>query len=73
MYIGRDFQELTMTQLHKWELNELLYFHHAMSELAAYLNTEGVSLHSKIIHELEARGPFTDKGGWDHSSAPIYD
>lgn len=73
MYIGRDFQELTMTQLPKWELNELLYFHHAMSELAAYLNSEGVSLHSKIIHELESRGPLGDKGAWDHSSAPLYD
>lgn len=73
MYIGRDFQELTMVSLDKWEINELLYFHHAMSELAAYLNAEGVSIHSKIIHELEERGPVNDGGAWDHSSAPLYD
>nr|WP_239565290.1 hypothetical protein [Brevibacillus fulvus] len=63
-----------MTPVDQWELHELLYFHHAMSELAAYLNTEGVSIHSKIIHELEARGPIgQDSGGWDHSSTVIYD
>jgi hypothetical protein len=74
MYIGRELSELTMNPLGKWELNELLYFHHAMSELAAYLNTEGVSLHSKIIHELESRGPVVgDAGGWDHPSAPVFD
>lgn len=73
MYIGRDFQELTMVSVNDWEIHELLYFHHAMSELAAYLNAEGVSIHSRIIHELEERGPIADRGAWDHSSAPIYD
>jgi hypothetical protein len=74
MYIGREFSELTMTPIDQWQLNELLYFHHAMSELAAYLNAEGVSIHSKIIHEIESRGPIgADGGGWDRSSAPIYD
>jgi len=74
MYVGRDLAELTMTPINEWKVNELLYFHHAMSELAAYLNTEGVSLHSKIIHELEARGPIgLDSGGWDHASQPIVD
>ena len=73
MYIGRDFQELTMVSVNQWEIHELLYFHHAMSELAAYLNAEGVSIHSKVIHELEERGPITDGGSWDHSSTPIYD
>jgi hypothetical protein len=74
VYVGRDFPELTMTPLKQWDLNELLYFHHAMSQLAAYLNTEGVSLLAKIIRELESRGPVGgDAGGWDHQSAPIYD
>ncbi|WP_126425352.1 hypothetical protein [Brevibacillus marinus] len=73
MYIGREFSELAMTPVDQWELNELLYFHHAMSELAAYLNAEGVSIHSKIIHELESRGPIGDRGGWDHSSVPVFD
>ncbi|MGD8192009.1 hypothetical protein ACQCN2_18730 [Brevibacillus ginsengisoli] len=73
MYIGRDFQELTMVSVNQWEIHELLYFHHAMSELAAYLNAEGVSIHSKVIHELEERGPLSDRGAWDHSSEPIYD
>jgi len=74
VYIGRELSELTMTPVKQWELNELLYFHHAMSEMAAYLNAEGVSLHSKVIHELEARGPIGgDRGGWDHSSMPVYD
>lgn len=74
MYIGRELSELTMTPIDHWQLNELTYFHHAMSELAAYLNVEGVSLHSKIIHELESRGPIGgDSGGWDHSSTVIYD
>jgi hypothetical protein len=45
-----------------------------MSQLSAYLNTEGVSLHAKIIRELESRGPVGgDTGGWDHESSPIYD
>jgi hypothetical protein len=74
MYVGREFSQLTMTPIEQWQLNELLYFHHAMSELAAYLNAEGVSIHSKIIHELESRGPVGgDSGGWDHSSGFIYD
>lgn len=74
MYIGRDLSELTMTSLNDWELNELLYYHHSMSQLAAYLNAEGTSMHAKIIKELESRGPVGgDGGGWDHSSAPIYD
>ncbi|UFJ41278.1 hypothetical protein LOK74_01625 [Brevibacillus humidisoli] len=73
MYVGREFSELTMTPVEHWELNELLYFHHAMSELAAYLNAEGVSIHSKIIHELESRGPIGDRGGWDHASVPVFD
>jgi hypothetical protein len=74
VYVGRDFPQLTMTPLQQWELNELLYFHHAMSQLAACLNTEGVSLHAKIIRELESRGPLGgDSGGWDHSSTTVYD
>lgn len=73
MYVGREFPELTMTPIDEWQMNELLYFHNAMSELAAYLNAEGVSFHMKIIHELEARGPIGDTGGWDRPSTPIYD
>lgn len=73
MYIGRDFSELAKTPIDQWEIHELLYFHHAMSELAAYLDAEGVSIHSRIIHELEKRGPFGDRGGWDHASMPVYD
>jgi hypothetical protein len=74
MYIGRELSELTMTPLDRWELNELLYYHHIFSQLAAYLSTEGSSLHVKVIHELESRGPVGgDGGGWDHSSTPIYD
>ncbi|QRG68513.1 hypothetical protein [Brevibacillus choshinensis] len=74
MYIGRELSELTMLPLDRWELNELMYHHHIFSQLAAYLSTEGASLHVKVIRELESRGPVGgDKGGWDHSSAPIYD
>ncbi|USG64744.1 hypothetical protein NDK47_21855 [Brevibacillus ruminantium] len=74
MYIGRDFPQLTMISLDEWDLNELLFYHHAMSQLAAYLNAEGASLHAKMIQELESRGPIgDDSGGWDHSSTPIYD
>jgi len=74
MYIGRDFSELTMTRIADWELNELLYFHHAMSQLASYLNAEGVSFHNKIIGELEKRGPIgNDQAEYDHPSSPIYD
>ncbi|MGQ7278199.1 hypothetical protein ACT91Q_09510 [Brevibacillus thermoruber] len=74
MFIGRELSELTMTPLSRWELNELLYYHHAMSQLAAYLNAEGSSLHARIVRELESRGPVGgDGGGWDHASSPIYD
>lgn len=74
MYIGRDLAELTMTRMDDWETSELLYYHHAFSQLAAYLSAEGASLHVKIIRELESRGPVGgDAGGWDHSSSPIYD
>ncbi|MGK5511682.1 hypothetical protein [Brevibacillus formosus] len=74
MYIGRELSELTMVPLADWEMNELLYYHHSFSQLAAYLSAEGASLHVKVIHELESRGPVNgDSGAWDHSSSPIYD
>lgn len=74
MYIGRDLSELTMMSMKDWETTELLYFHHVCSQLAPYLSAEGASLHTKMIRELEDRGPVGgDSGGWDHSSAPIFD
>lgn len=74
MYIGRELDELTMMSIDRWETTELLYYHHIFSQLAPYLSAEGASLHVKVIRELESRGPVGgDRGGWDHSSTPIYD
>lgn len=73
MYVGRELSELTQIPVDQWELTELLYFQNTMSELATFLTNEGVSLHMKIIHELEARGPIGDSGGWDRPSIPVYE
>jgi len=73
MYIGRELPELTMMSMKNWEITELLYYHHVFSQLAPYLSAEGASLHTKVIRELEDRGPVGDSGGWDRSSAPIFD
>ncbi|MFT9848704.1 hypothetical protein [Aneurinibacillus sp. REN35] len=74
MYVGRRLDELSDVPLAQWKIEELLYYHNMMSETAAFLNTQGVSYHHKIIEEIDNRGGIPgDGGGWDHSSRVIYD
>ncbi|WP_044641091.1 hypothetical protein [Risungbinella massiliensis] len=56
MYAGRNLDELKMTTLSEWNLEELSYHHYMMSQLAPYINQEGTSLHVDMIKEIEKRG-----------------
>ncbi|CEH28902.1 hypothetical protein AM501_27060 [Aneurinibacillus migulanus] len=74
MYVGRKLDELSDMPIAEWEMKELLYHHDMMSEMAPFLNTQGISYHHKIIEEVEKRGGVpSDEGAWDHSSRIIYD
>ncbi|MBO8173381.1 MAG: hypothetical protein H0Z33_16055 [Bacillaceae bacterium] len=74
MYVGRELEELEDVALSDWELKELAYYHHTMSQLVPFLNQEGVAFHNSIIKEIERRGGLKgDRGAWDHSSQIIYD
>lgn len=55
MYVGRDLLELSSIQTDVWSNQELHYYHEQMTQLAPYLNNEGVTIHQKIIHEMESR------------------
>lgn len=56
MYSGRNLDELKMTNLSDWKLEELSYHHYMMSQMAPYMNHEGTRLHAKMIKEIEQRG-----------------
>lgn len=58
MYVGRDMTELSMMPKAKWKNSELAFFHHALQQIAPYLNAEGQTIHREIIEEIEARGGF---------------
>jgi len=74
MYVGRKLSELNDIPLTKWDIKELAYYHHTMSEMADFLNFQGVSIHHKIIDEIESRGSLPkDKGSWEQASQIIYD
>lgn len=74
MYVGRPMEQLEDVPLSGWEMKELAYFHHIMSQLIPFLNQEGVAVHNGIIKEIERRGGLPrDRGAWDHSSHTIYD
>lgn len=74
MYVGRKMTELNDLPANKWDMKELAYYHEQMSQFSDFLNQQGVSIHHKIIEEIEKRGGLPkDSGGWDHSSEIIYD
>lgn len=73
MYVGRDLPELTMTPKTDWRDSELAFFHENMKQLAAYLNAEGVSMHSQIIKEIERRGGLHRDADWTHGTRVYYD
>jgi hypothetical protein len=52
----REMGELEDTKLTDWTIRELGEQHHVMSQLAGFLNAEGVSMHQSIIKEIEKRG-----------------
>jgi hypothetical protein len=56
MYNGRNLDELKMTLLTNWQLEELSYHHYMMSQMAPYMNHEGTRLHVELIKEMEKRG-----------------
>lgn len=56
MNTERNMSELEDTPVTEWTLNELAFHHDTMSQLAGFLNTEGVSFHHSIINEIERRG-----------------
>ncbi|MDP4084786.1 MAG: cytosolic protein [Bacillota bacterium] len=55
MYVGRDMTELSMIPKTEWNNSELAYFHHSFQQIAPYLNSEGVTIHTEIIKEIENR------------------
>lgn len=48
-----DLEDVPVTE---WTANELAFHHQTMSQLAGFLNSEGVSFHHTIINEIERRG-----------------
>ncbi|MHC0039095.1 hypothetical protein [Pseudoneobacillus sp. C159] len=56
MSMGRDMTELSMMSINEWQDHELTYFHHSLQQMVPYLNSEGQSIHRKIVEEIERRG-----------------
>jgi hypothetical protein len=56
VYHGRNLDELSMTPLTDWNLEELSYHHSIMAQMSPYLNQQGASLHCQVIKEIEKRG-----------------
>ncbi|WP_082234829.1 cytosolic protein [Halobacillus massiliensis] len=59
MQKNRDMAELTMMSKNDWINNELSYYHDALSQIAPYLNQEGVTLLREINNEIKLRGGLT--------------
>ncbi|MCM3217931.1 hypothetical protein ABER75_09735 [Niallia taxi] len=74
MYVGRDMTELAMIDKGEWKDSELAYFHHSLQQMAQYLNVEGVSIHNKIIEEIENRGGLQrNEATWTNGTEVSYD
>ncbi len=74
MYVGRDITELAMMDKSEWKDSELAYFHHSLQQMTQYLNVEGVSIHKKIIEEIENRGGLKrQEADWTHGTEVSYD
>jgi hypothetical protein len=63
MQTGRDMTELSMMSINEWENNELAYFHHSLQQMVPYLNSEGQSIHRKIVEEIQRRGGLKTVNG----------
>lgn len=64
MYEGRNMAELGKVPLSDWNLDELAFYHHVMSQLVHFLNHEGVAVHNDIIKEIERRGGLPRDRDW---------
>jgi hypothetical protein len=74
MYVGRDMTELSMIPKSKWNNSELAYFHHSLQQMTPYLNSEGVSIHTEIIKEIEQRGGMKrHEADYTHGTNIVYD
>ncbi|MCP3033397.1 cytosolic protein [Halobacillus sp. A1] len=66
MYVGRDLSELNMMSKKEWENLELSYFHFSLSQMAPYLNQEGVSILREINNEIKLRGGLKQReASWE--------
>jgi hypothetical protein len=74
MYVGRDMTELSLISKSEWTASELAYFHHSLQQMVPYLNSEGQSIHTGIIKEIEQRGGFTrQEADYTHGTQIFYD
>lgn len=73
MYVGRDMTELTMTEKTAWRDSELAYFHHALSQILPYLNTEGTTILREINEEITNRGGLRHEADYTHGTQPVTD
>lgn len=56
MFVGRDWQTLHTTPLSEWTDEELSFQHAVFSQLSPLMNAQGISLHHRMIQEIEQRG-----------------
>jgi len=56
MYDGRDMTELSMMSIKDWTDSELKHFHHSLQQMDSYLNTEGQTIQTEIVQEIQNRG-----------------
>ncbi|HJV17373.1 MAG TPA: hypothetical protein VJ558_01635 [Bacillales bacterium] len=74
MYVGRDMSELSMMPKTEWNNGELAYYHHSLQQIAPYLNSEGVTIHTEIIKEIERRGGMNrHEADYTHGTKITYD
>jgi hypothetical protein len=74
MYVGRDMTELSMMPKSEWNNGELAFFHHSLQQMTPYLNSEGLSIHTEIIKEIEHRGGMTrHEADYTHGTKITYD
>lgn len=74
MYVGRDITELTMIPKQQWTDEELAYFHRSFQQVTPYLNTEGASLRTEIIKEIENRGGlYPHDADYTHGTETVFD
>lgn len=74
MYVGRDMTELSMISKSDWKDSELSFFHHSLQQMTPYLNSEGQSIHTEIIREIEQRGGLErHEADYTHGTRISYD